>query len=69
MSTVGRFRSKYITATATNLAVEINQAIIESARKGKAAEIKLPTIVNRAFMLVHETGIIPVVDYRTSTNR
>ncbi len=56
-------RTKLVVANAINMAVEINEVIIENARMGTDAEIELPGLIDRAYMIFHETGTIPVVDF------
>ena len=55
-------RQKLVVSNAINMLVEINQIIVENARKGQSAKIVLPTMFNRAFMIVHEAGIVPIID-------
>lgn len=55
-------RQKLIIANAMNMVVEINQVIVENTRKKQMSEIVLPSLIDRAFMIVHETGVVPVVD-------
>ncbi len=57
------FKQKLVTATAINMVVEINQIMVENARKGKAAGIQMLGMFDRAFMLYHENGVMPVADY------
>lgn len=57
------YRTKLVLANAINMIVETNQIIIENLRKNTPAEIVVPRLVDRAFMLVHETGVMPVLDY------
>jgi hypothetical protein len=56
-------KQKLIVVNAINLIVEINQAIVDNARKGTQAELRLPSLIDRAFMVHHESGVIPVADY------
>lgn len=55
-------RQKKVIANAINMVVEINQILVENAKKGTPGEIVLPSMLDRAFMIVHETGIVPIVD-------
>jgi len=60
-------REKLIIATAINMVVEINQTIVENIRKQRSASLQLPMLFNRAFTLVHETGMLPVTDWTGTT--
>jgi hypothetical protein len=55
-------RQKMVIANAMNMVVEINQILVENAKKRTPGEIVLPSLFDRAFMIVHETGIVPVTD-------
>jgi hypothetical protein len=57
------FKKKLVTATAINMVVEVNQIMVENARKGKPASVQSTGIFNRAFMIYHENGVLPVADY------
>ena len=56
-------RQKLVPATAINIIMHINQIIVENLRKGREAEIVLPGMFDRAFLVYHESGTVPVVDY------
>lgn len=56
-------RRKLVVANAINMVVEINQIILENMRKLRSAQITLPTLFNRAFLIHHEAGVVPVTDY------
>jgi hypothetical protein len=55
-------RKKLIVANAINYIVEINSIIVENMRKGKPAELQFPRTFDRAFIIHHEAGVIPVID-------
>lgn len=55
-------RIKLVVANTINMVVEINEIIIENAKMSTDAEIVLPGLVDRAYMLFHETGTVPLVD-------
>ncbi len=55
-------RVKLVVANAINMVTEINEVIIENARKGVDAEIELPGLIDRAYLIFHETGIVPMTD-------
>ena len=55
-------RTKLVVANGINMIVEINEIIIENARMGTDADIQLRGLIDRAYMIFHETGTVPVVD-------
>lgn len=59
-------RQRLVIATGINWIAEINRMIVENARKGTSAEFQLPTLFNRAFLVHHEAGVLPVTDTLTS---
>jgi len=52
-------KKKIIEITALNLLVNINEAMVRFFRRGEAPAIKLPSLIDRAFMVHHEAGIVP----------
>ena len=54
---------KLVTATAINMVMGINQIIIDNARKNKQTELQLPSMFDRAFLIFHENGTVPLLDY------
>ena len=56
------YRSKLVVSNAINMLVEVNTVMVENTKKGKDSELRVPGVFDRAFMLHHETGLIPVVD-------
>lgn len=55
-------RKKLIVGNAVNYIVEINSMIVENRRKGKPAELQFPRTFDRAFIIHHEAGVVPVLD-------
>lgn len=55
-------RIKMVVSNAINMVVEINEIIVENARMGTEAEIRLPGLIDRAYMIFHETGTVPMID-------
>jgi hypothetical protein len=51
-----------VAATAVNMVVTMSETIVNNARQGTDAVISLPNLVDRAYMVFHETGIMPIVD-------
>lgn len=56
-------RVKLVTATAINMVMAVNQIIIDNARKNKQTELQLPSMFDRAFLIFHENGTVPLLDY------
>lgn len=50
---------KLVIANAVNIVVEINEYLVNSRKKGEAPTIKLPSALDRAFLIHHEAGVIP----------
>jgi len=59
---MSEMKTKLIPATAIDYLVELNENIIANAAKGEDAELEIPGMVDLAFMIYHETGLVPVVD-------
>ena len=59
------YRVKLVVTNAINMVVEINEIIVENARNQVDAEIKLLGLINRAHMIFHETGVVPMIDRLT----
>jgi len=55
-------RLKYIAVNGTNLIVEINETLITNARKETTLAVTLPSLIDRAFMVYHESGLMTVRD-------
>jgi hypothetical protein len=53
-------RLKYVAVNGTNLIVEISGTLITNARKETTMSITLPSLIDRAFMVHHESGILTV---------
>ena len=53
-------RYKLIIPNAINMVVEVNELLVAHRKKGKTPEIKLPNLIDRAFLVVHESGVIPL---------
>jgi len=62
MATTTPRRQKKVISNAINMVVEINQILVENAKKGTPGEVVMPSMFDRAFMIVHETGLLPIVD-------
>jgi len=54
---------KYLLPRAENLLKVANGNIVENLRKGKPAVLNLPPIVELAYVVVNEAGVIPYRDY------
>lgn len=55
-------RLKYIAVNGVNLIVEINDTLITNARKETTLAVTLPSLIDRAFMVYHESGLMTVRD-------
>ena len=55
-------RTKLVVANAINMVTEINEIILVNARKGVDAAVELPGLIDRAYLIFHETGIVPMTD-------
>jgi len=55
-------RVKLVPATTINFIAELNELLIENARKKTSSEIELPGMIDRAYILFHETGVLPFTD-------
>ena len=51
---------KPVFANAIDYIMEMNDNIITNARNGRSAFIALPSLYQRAYLLVNETGEVPV---------
>ena len=58
-----RPRTRLVPSTATNMVALTNELIVQNARKGQDTEIELPAMIDRAYMIFHETALLPMVDY------
>jgi len=56
------YKRRLVLANAINVVVQVNATIVDNARKGKIAEIGMPGIFDRAFLIHHEAGVLPVYD-------
>lgn len=51
---------KYVPANSVDVLVEVNDVLVRNAKAGIPAAVYLPTLFNRAFLLFHEAGVLPV---------
>jgi hypothetical protein len=56
------YKSRLIVSNAINVIVEVNASILANARKGQPAELQMPNIFDRAFLIHHEAGLLPIID-------
>ena len=56
-------RMKYILPTPDEFIRMINSNIIRNLREGHEAKVVVPPLVERAYILVNTTGVLPVMDY------
>ena len=57
------FRIKYVTTTAINMMTEINETFVTAAKMGRSADVILPGLLDRAFMIANESAIVPMYDW------
>ena len=55
-------RTKLIPCSAIPLMVEINEQIVMAYKRGVVPDIQLPGLIDRAFYIFHETGLLPLTD-------
>ena len=56
-------RVKYMLPKAENLLRLANNNIVENKRRKFDATVEVPPLVERAYTIVNETGVIPYRDY------
>ena len=52
-------RIKYMLPRAENLLKLVNQTIVSNLLRRREAKITLPPLIERAYMIVNETGTLP----------
>jgi hypothetical protein len=62
-------RIKLVVSNAINMVSEMNELIVHNARMGEETEMEMPGMIDRAYMIFHETGILPMVDIDYDTTR
>jgi len=55
-------RIKLVVSNAINMVAEVNELTVHNARMGEETEIDMPSMINRAYMIFHETGLVPMID-------
>lgn len=55
-------KTKLVIPNAINLVVEVNELLVGHRRKGVSPEIQLPNLIDRAFLVFHESGVIPLTE-------
>jgi hypothetical protein len=55
-----RKRQKLVIANAINMVVEINEHLVKCRKRGEVPDIRLPGAFDRAFLVHHEAGAIPL---------
>ena len=53
-------RTKLIIPNAINMVVEVNDLLVDRRKKGMTPDIQLPNLIDRAFLVFHESGVIPL---------
>jgi hypothetical protein len=57
------YKIKYVSTTAINMIAEINETLVTSAKMGREADVILPGLFDRAFMIANESAIVPMIDW------
>jgi hypothetical protein len=55
-------RTKLIPCCAIPLIVEINEQIVTSYKRGVTPDLQMPGLIDRAYYVFHETGLLPITD-------
>lgn len=55
-------RTRLITVTAINMLTMVNDFILKNRRRGFSAELELPSLRERARLVVEENSVLPVVE-------
>jgi len=55
-------RTKLVVANAINIVAETNELIVHNAREGEETEVTFPGMIDRAHLVFHETGVVPMAD-------
>jgi len=55
-------RKKLVPANAVNFVVEINEVLNNDTRKGIGHDMTIPGMFDRAFLVFHEAGILPITE-------
>lgn len=62
-------RIKLVVANAINIVSEVNEIIVHNARMGEETQVEISGMIDRAYMIFHETGMVPMVDIDYNTER
>lgn len=55
-------KKKLVPANAVNFVVEINEVMNNNTRKGMPNDMIIPGMFDRAFLVFHEAGILPITE-------
>jgi hypothetical protein len=55
-------RHRIVLASAVNYVVEVNELLNNATRRGEVANLVLPSMFDRAFLVFHEAGVLPFTD-------
>ena len=56
-------RVRYMLPTPENFIRMVNDAIVQNLRNGHEAKVVVPPLVERAYILVNATGVMPVTEF------
>ncbi len=62
-----RARVKYMLPRAENILRLVAGNIISNLRQGNSAKVDMAPLIQRAYTIVNETGVIPYRDYTADT--
>lgn len=57
------YKIKYVSTTAINMVAEINETFVTAAKEGRDADVTLPGLFYRAFMIANENAVVPMYDW------
>lgn len=55
-------RTKLVACSAISLIAEINEQIVTSYKRHVTPQLQLPGLLDRAYYVFHETGLLPITD-------
>lgn len=61
-------RTKLIVPSAINILTLVNDNLVQNRRRGLPGVVDLPSLRRRAFMIVNETGLLPVKEQDTDSD-
>jgi hypothetical protein len=59
-------RTRLITITSINMLTMVNDFILKNRRRGYEAQLELPSLRDRARLIVEENSVLPIVEEEDS---